>query len=461
MQNKKVCKRGLNDIWINEYDGKVRICGWSNYYIGSLTENTIEEIWHGELAQKFRDSMLDASYSYCNHSKCPYCANGNLQDMLVDYTVPDLPKFCSLSYQLQCNYSCKFCRTEHYIPCDCERDNYKKIEKEIKKILPSLDTLSSNGAGEFFCSDSILRLLNTEELNPDTHIAIETNGSLFNEANWNKIKNLGEHYLEVAITVHSFDEQTYRYLSGTDISVKQVMNNLLFVSELRRKGIINKFEIATVICERNFREMPEFVKTCLNNYEMDTVRLRFFEPYGVMDPMTEWFYDVRNEYHPYYDEFQKVMSSPIFEHPKVWKWQGNTKSLQQESPYVLEKRRGDSLARLILLQDANEKLVKYFEKQSVNRIALFGAANMGMAFHKLFNSYGIQISTIFDSYALPTSTEEICVCKPSEDLIGQFDMILITTDTFASQIREILERIKYTGKVMTISDMINDIEGID
>ena len=57
----KVCKRGLNDIWINENNGQVRICGWSNFYIGNLLESTIEEIWHGEKAKAFRESMLDGS----------------------------------------------------------------------------------------------------------------------------------------------------------------------------------------------------------------------------------------------------------------------------------------------------------------------------------------------------------------------------------------------------------------
>ena len=75
MNNTKVCRRGLNDIWINEADGRVRMCGWTNFFIGNLTENTIEEIWNGELANEFRKSMLDGSYMYCNHSKCPHCAN--------------------------------------------------------------------------------------------------------------------------------------------------------------------------------------------------------------------------------------------------------------------------------------------------------------------------------------------------------------------------------------------------
>lgn len=82
------------------------MCGWTGYCIGNLTEQTIEKIWHGELARQFRESMLDGSYRYCDDSKCPYRANGELGKNMVDYAIPEYPEFCSLSYQKQCNYTC-------------------------------------------------------------------------------------------------------------------------------------------------------------------------------------------------------------------------------------------------------------------------------------------------------------------------------------------------------------------
>ena len=48
--------------------------------------------------------------------------------------------------------------------------------------------------------------------------------------NWEKIKNLGKHELTVAITVHSFEQDTYQYLSGTNLPVSQVIDNLKFIS---------------------------------------------------------------------------------------------------------------------------------------------------------------------------------------------------------------------------------------
>ena len=46
---------GLESIWINHACGDVRMCGWTQYVIGNLLENSIEELWHGEKAEKFRN----------------------------------------------------------------------------------------------------------------------------------------------------------------------------------------------------------------------------------------------------------------------------------------------------------------------------------------------------------------------------------------------------------------------
>lgn len=51
----KVCKMGLESIWINHACGDVRICGWTNYVLGNLLENTIEELWHGKKQKNFGD----------------------------------------------------------------------------------------------------------------------------------------------------------------------------------------------------------------------------------------------------------------------------------------------------------------------------------------------------------------------------------------------------------------------
>jgi organic radical activating enzyme len=455
----KVCKHGLNDIWINEADGHVRMCGWTNYFIGNLVDNTIEELWNGEKAEKFRESLLDGSYRYCNEVKCPYCANEKLEEHLVDYNVPEYPTFCSMGFQLQCNYVCKFCRSKHYTISEDETAKYAKIEAEIEKMIPFLKAISANGAGELFCSDFILRILQNHKISPDAKVELETNGSLFNEKNWDKIKNLGNYDLSVAVTVHSFNEETYRFLSGTKLPVENIKNNLRFLSRLREEGVINKLEIATVVCERNFREIPDFVKTCLEEFKEDTIRLRFFEPYGVMDKNTEWFYDVRNPKHPYYSEFLKVMEHPVLKNDKVWKWQGEKLSWQTESPYELEHRNFVNLSELILLDSPREKISRYLKNKGDIKIAMFCAARAGRAYAKILQSYGMNVRTIFDRNECETE-ESLEIKRPDEQEVNKFDMILITQNLYVTELTEYLQRLKYVGEVISMDCFVNELKCI-
>ena len=449
----KVCKHGLRDIWINDGNGRVRMCGWTDYYIGNLNEHSFKELWNGERAENFRKSLIDGSYRFCNPSKCPHCANENLEEHLVDYEVPEFPEYCNLSYQLQCNYACKFCRQNKIID-DCD---FQRVESEIAKILPHVKNIGFNGAGEFFCSQSILSLVQRTNFSEETEFLIESNGSLFNEANWEKISDLGNHNLSVAITVHSFNEQTYKYLSGTDLPIDNIISNLRFISHLRDEEKINKFEIATVVCERNFREMPEYVRFCLDNFSMDTIRLRFFEPYGVMDKVTEWFYDVRNPFHPYHDEYICVMSDPIFDNPKVWKWQGETESLQKESHYELEHRNIVDFSKLYSCNNLRDLLQLWRRKSGYAEVALFGASFLGKDYQKLLANNGLEIMTIFDTYACETKECGYEIKRPACDELNKYECLLVTNNTYAESIKEVLLRNKYEGRTLMMSDFIKEI----
>ena len=133
-------------------------------------------------------------------------------------------------------------------------------------------------------------------------------------------------------SVHSFDNAAYQLLSGTKINIDKVVENLLFVKELRAEGKINYFEIAIVMQERNFRELPEYIERCLNEFGADRVRVRRFLPEKAMDENIEWFFDIRNPLHPYHQEYLEIMKHPIFKDPRVFIWTGDHLSNRGEIP---------------------------------------------------------------------------------------------------------------------------------
>lgn len=253
-----------------------------------------------------------------------------------------------------------------------------KIDLELSKILPYVKNLSANGLGELFASKHILKLLS--EWKPITDpakcsVSLETNGSLFNEMNWNKISNLGQYHLSVAITVLSFEENAYQELSGTTLPLSNLIDNLHFVKTLREKGIIDYLELATVYQEKNFRQLPEFARRCIEEFSADCVRLRPFEPWREVD-MQEWFKDVRNEYHPYHKEFLEVMKDPIFSHPKVHDWGGGQPSGLGPEPYITTRSRFH-LIEDIFCDDNFEQ--KTDNKINTRQVVVYGMAVVGRA----------------------------------------------------------------------------------
>lgn len=329
----RVCPRPWEYIQIYNSDGDVCTCPWArNNYIGNLVKDNIQDIFSSKRMLSFRRSILDGSYKYCMHDRCPYISNNTLDQRLIEIDSEYTPKYpieISLSYELACNYVCTSCREKKHIYSEAERHNIDLISEKLYEFIDNVKIISANGRGELFSSPSILRLLrdyNPTFPNEEVMVLLETNGSLFDESHWDRISNLGKYFLKVSITIMSFDEKTYQYLSGTNNPISKLEQNLRFVKELRTAGIINELELATVVQERNFRSLPEFAHRCIEEFSADIVRIRPYFPYGRRGKVFEWFCDIRNPYHPYYDEYLEVMKDPIFKNPKVFMWSGNSLS---------------------------------------------------------------------------------------------------------------------------------------
>lgn len=340
----KICERILNFVQIVDYKGTVRLCGWlNNNTIGSLSHQSMEEIFHGKYANELRERLLNNDYSMCKIDACPYLAMNDIDNHLVEIDeIPEYPEELHLAFENVCNYHCMSCTIHDVMLKNRAKDlesGYNKIEKELEEVLPHVKRLGANGCGELFVSKRILKLLS--EWKPlaspeEITVFLETNGSLFDEEHWKQIENLGQYHLSVAITVMSFDEPTYQLLSGTRLPISQIEDNLRFVKSLREQGIVNYFEIATVVQERNFRTIPEFARRCIKEFGADYVRLRPFMPWGSQEPEIEWFMDIRNPKHPYYSEYKEIQKDEIFRHPLVHDWSGGLDSAcVQTFPYKL------------------------------------------------------------------------------------------------------------------------------
>ncbi len=346
----ETCKKLKESCQVFNSQGDVRICSWvtePDTIIGNLIDNEFPEIMHGKKAVRMRKRLAKRDFSRCC-STCPYIVDTKrLDQIMVPYEeceITDYPEKLSISFEQYCNYGCTCCESCFQHGYQNEKEEQKRkydiIESRIRDALPYVKNISGHGTAELFCSPRVMKLLSEwqpKHRKDECSASIETNGSLFNERNWAKIENLGEYNLSVAITIMSFDNDIYQFLSGTKIPVMNIEDNLRFVGELRKKGVINNLTLATVVQEANIWKLPEFTKRCIEEFGADSVRLRPIYPGGIYDKNIQWFFDIRNPYHPYYPIYKKIMEDPIFENPKVYKWRGELDSSLGPHPAISDK----------------------------------------------------------------------------------------------------------------------------
>ncbi len=464
----KVCKR-VNFIQIFDNKGTTRICGWlkDGGIIGRLADQSMKEIYHGEKMQHYLDMLSKGDYSNCRIDACPLLSNDEVNEHLVEIDkLPEYPEELYLAFEQTCNYRCTSCTVHDHLleeqrnSCNLSED-YELIEDRLKDVLPYIKKISANGQGEVFASPHILNILtNWNPINPveECSVDIETNGSLFNRQNWKKIENLGKYKLSVYVTVMSFDEKTYQYLSGTSLSIQNIIDNLKFMQELRKKEIINYLEIATVYQERNFRTLPEFVHKALE-FDPDCIRLRPYEPWTKKDWELRWFADVRGKYHPYHQEFLEVMKNPIFKNPKVYNQGGGLDSESDNFPISRIREMAEEKC-YVLTQLCTNKVFTDSLKEIIgsDSIVLDGIGDISKALVGLLEGK-IEIPAILDR-AKSGKHCDIDVVNPtlaSEEIRKK--PIMLTVMYNKDDIQEYLRERGFVGKIFDIREVIkNDIE---
>lgn len=470
---KRICERGLNWFQIYDYKGNVRQCSWTeDGYIGNLQDNTVYEVYHSEEAEKIRNRLTCGDYSLCKVDACPYLAMNELEKHMLEYEdTPKYPTELYLGFERVCNYACTSCGIHK---CMLEEKNenleayYAKIEERVQPLLPHLKKISANGCGELFCSKHTLNILaNWKPLAApeEVEVFLESNGSLFDEQHWKQIENLGKYNLQVAISVMSFDESIYRYLSGTSLPISKVESNLKFIRSLREKGIINFFEIATVVQEQNFRTMPDFVKKCIEEYNPDYIRLRPYESWGAQSEEEAWLTDIRNPEHPYYGEYKKVMADPILKHPVVHDWSGGLDTVKRQLfPYKTDNYKMRIITEML---NNTDSIIKNIQAHTEGKkIVIYGIAAVGQILTQKLQENGYQISYILDQHYKYTSFNGIPVYTLKNlNKYEKNELIIITPIINSKKIRLELtdmgfSSIVYIRDLLKNADLKMELEGL-
>jgi len=429
----KFCHRFYDYLYIDNNNGDICLCQWMEHnklFIGNLMTDEVSEAYNSDHANHLRSTMDDQSFRYCRIEACPHLANNDLENITPEEykqrkKTKYYPAIINMAYDFVCNQSCETCRKAVFVP----PANYAEQMDTIRaKLAPFLDTakkITACGHGDPFASKYMMEALeNLQPANPDFNILLETNGVFFDEAHWERIKHLGKFNMSLVVTINSFDEFTYKHISRGG-NFQKLLRNLDFMSQLRRNGDLKELVQSLVIQDRNFREIPSFIRRSFTDYAFDSVVLKPVYQWGTMDEDVYWFKDVLNPCHPYHSEYLEIMRDPVLKDSRVYNFGGDTIHAARPFP-------GDSVASAVKFP------YKAIKKDS--RIVIYGAGQIGREYIRQLEETKYCVVALWIDKAFDNKR-----VMPSDSLLNMsmdsIDIILLATNNpiFQEEMKALLK----------------------
>ena len=329
------------------HDRQTLCCsGWLTKDIGS--NKNLKENWDSDIANDIRESVLDGSFKYCKKDTCPFLStviNSGIEtgpilkknkiglsgvNTLEEYKpkhplkgaeetfgYPSTPTQFKVVWDNTCNLSCPSCRPNFITNSDGNTLNTEEIFNDIiTHYGKGVHTMMMSGYGDPFYSTGLFNFLQTIDSSnwPSLeNIHLHTNAMLWNERNWNIIKNSHRWINSAEISIDAANKETYQKVrrgGKWDLLLK----NLEFISTLGLREITFSF----VVQKDNYTEMLDFYLLIKDIFKNSDINILFYY-YKILDwgVMSNEEYEeaaVWKESHKEYKLFTKEVTEFIKEH---------------------------------------------------------------------------------------------------------------------------------------------------
>ncbi len=306
----KICQHPFKTIQIQN-TGEVYCCCcyWTDFYsFGNIFDQSFDEIWNGEKAKEFRRQFIENNFKYCKTDVCDPAYDDIDPKLTVAY-----PIRIEFSYDRHCNVRCIFCRHEkNKEEEEYNRNKEKRIEENFDRIFTPViqhaELIELNSAGELFASKHSIEIVKKIiNINPQIKFRIISNGILFTKKISQEL-GLEDRLSSAIISIHASTEKTYNKLVERG-NFKAVMENVKYLSELKKSGKLETLQLNFVVTSINYKEMIDFVKFAKKMH----ARAFFINYHRQIDSdKLETELDISLTSHPKYNELVKILSNPIF-----------------------------------------------------------------------------------------------------------------------------------------------------
>lgn len=268
---KLFCKLPFTRISIDD-DGNVwpSCCpDWVAFPLGNVFEQSWDEIWYGDTATKFRDSMFDGSLRYCKRNWCPHVADaesGIKNYQVIPHSespatwVPQPPVHVNLNYDMTCNLKCPSCRSDYIHYKGDKLNRLIKLHKYVEEqILPQVESIALTGVGDPFMSQVFREFLfnfDSKKYPNIKTVHLHTNGQLFDEKTYSQMKGLHDINLSTDISIDAASADVYDVVRPPG-NWNKLMRNLEFIKKLDNLVLLG---ISMVVQQANYRQMMQFVE---------------------------------------------------------------------------------------------------------------------------------------------------------------------------------------------------------
>lgn len=335
--NKKFCLFPFSNLEVHN-DGESYLCcpTWLPRPIGSLLKNSFDDVWNSQQAQEIRRSILDGSFEYCDEELCPFLkagkwpvidlANtsklGTYEKQILDSAEIQMkqgPSRLNCSYDRSCNLSCPSCRQQNYnlkIGTQ-EYDNVIKIQNELLNRLSQIRQLRVTGSGDPFASPAFFNMLKNiqAEYYPQLVIFLHTNGLLWTKKRWDLLKSSRDLIKKAEISIDAATETTYAINRRGAFS--RLLENLQFISELRRENRLQLLMLSFVVQKNNYNEMLDFIQLG-KKFGVDRIYFSKLLNWGTFSEEEYKKRAVHMPEHPENSEFQKLLKHSVFKSSRIF-----------------------------------------------------------------------------------------------------------------------------------------------
>jgi MoaA/NifB/PqqE/SkfB family radical SAM enzyme len=283
------------------------------------TEN-INKNFNSKKSQEIRKSILDGSYKYCDAGQCPHLSALN-QDKLIDgrfvpKTEENLKHFKLVSkinmvnfcFDRSCNLQCPSCRMELINYLGKDRDGVdEKLRQVNEEISETIKRLYLSGSADPFYSKSFRQFLinfDPKKYPKMENIHIHTNGILWTEKLWEKMKNIHPFVKSCEISIDAATKDTYETKVRIGGNWDTLLERLNFIINI---PTISDYLFSFVVQDSNYKEMYNFYQLITNlNYKYDKNISIFFNHITNWGTYSETEYlskDISNPNHESHSDF--------------------------------------------------------------------------------------------------------------------------------------------------------------